>query len=71
MTATFRRGQHVEVFQKSSDESWEPYMDHFIGLHGIIVDPDTSINDPTALVEVSLEGKGTHRLPQDSLRVLE
>lgn len=46
-------------------------MDHFIGLHGIIVDPDTSINDPAALVEVSLEGKGTYRLPQDSLRVLE
>ncbi len=68
---TFKKGQHVEVFQKSSDESWAEYMDDFIGRHGIIVDPDTSINDPAALVEVSLEGKGTHRLPQDSLRVLE
>lgn len=68
---TFRKGQHVEVIQKSPDESWEDYMDSFIGCHGIIVDPDTSINDPTALVEVSLEGKGTHRLPQDSLRVLK
>lgn len=68
---TFRRGQHVEVFQRSADESWQDYMDNFIGRHGIIVDPDTSINDPTALVEVSLEGKGTHRLPQDALRVIE
>lgn len=68
---TFKKGQHVEVFQRSGDESWAEYMDDFIGRHGIIVDPDTSINDPAALVEVSLEGKGTHRLPQDSLRVLE
>ncbi len=68
---TFKKGQHVEVFQRSADDSWEAYMDSFIGLHGIIVDPDTSINDPAALVEVSLEGKGTFRLPQDSLRVLE
>ena len=27
--------------------------------------------DPEALVEVSLEDKGTHRLPQDCLRVLD
>jgi hypothetical protein len=60
----FRRGQKVEVFQKSDDESWESYMEEYIGLHGII-------NDPDALVEVSLEGKGTHRLPQDCLRRLE
>ena len=67
---TLKKGQHVEVFQRSDDDSWEAYMDSFIGLHGIIVDPDTSINDPASLVEVSLEGKGTYRLPQDSLRVL-
>ena len=29
------------------------------------------INDPDALVEVSLEGKGTHRLPQDCLRPID
>jgi hypothetical protein len=46
-------------------------MDDYVGLHGIVTDPDTSINDPDALVEVSLEGKGTHRLPQDCLRLLE
>jgi hypothetical protein len=46
-------------------------MDEYIGLHGIITDPDTAINDPEALVEVSLEGKGTHRLPQDCFRLLE
>ncbi len=66
-----RKGQKVELFRKSEDESWEPYMDRFIGLHGIVTDPDTAINDPDALVEVSLEGKGTHRLPQDCLRPLD
>ena len=43
-------------------------MDEYIGRHGIITDPDTAINDPDALVEVSLEDKGTHRFPQDCLR---
>ena len=66
----FRKGQRVEVYKKSEDESWEGYMDDFIGCHGIITDPDTAINDPEALVEVSLENKGTHRFPQDCLRVL-
>lgn len=65
---TFRRGQKVAVFQRSADESWQSFMDAYIGLHGIIVDPDTSVNDPDALVEVSLEGKGTIRLPQDCLK---
>jgi hypothetical protein len=46
-------------------------MDRFVGLHGIITDPDTAINDPDALVEVSLEGKGTHRLPQDCMRPID
>jgi hypothetical protein len=67
----FRRGQKVEVFQKSDDESWESYMEEYIGLHGIITDPDATIHDPDALVEVSLQGKGTHRFPQDCLRRLE
>jgi hypothetical protein len=67
----FRKGQKVAVFRCSSDESWEAYMDRFVGLHGIITDPDTAINDPDALVEVSLEGKGTHRLPQDCLKALD
>lgn len=67
----FRRGQKIELFRKSDDESWAPYMDAFVGLHGIVTDPDTAINDPDALVEVSLEGQGTHRLPQDCLRPLD
>ena len=67
----FRRGQKVEVFQKSEDESWESYMDEYVGCHGIITDPDATINDPDALVEVSLEAKGTHRFPQDCLRPLD
>ena len=46
-------------------------MDAYVGLHGIITDPDSTINDPDALVEVSLEGKGTHRLPQDCIRLLK
>ena len=62
----FRKGQRVEVFRKSDDEGWESYMDDYIGCHGIITDPDTAINDPDALVEVSLEDKGTHRLPRSS-----
>ncbi len=64
----FRRGQRVEVYQRSSDEGWADYMDEYVGLHGIITDPDTAINDPDALVEVSLDGHGTHRFPQDCLR---
>lgn len=67
----FRRGQKIEIFKRSTDESWESYMDAYVGLHGIITDPDSTINDPDALVEVSLEGKGTHRLPQDCIRLLE
>jgi len=67
---TFRNGQRVEIHKKSADESWESYMDEFVGLHGIITDPDAVKNDPDALVEVSLDEKGTHRFPQDCLRVL-
>jgi hypothetical protein len=48
----FRRGQKVEVYKKSKDESWESYMDEYIGLHGIITDPDATINDPDALVGI-------------------
>ena len=65
-----RKGQKVEVYRKSEDEAWEGYMDDFVGRHGIVTDPDTTINDPDALVEVSLEDKGTHRFPQDCLRPL-
>jgi hypothetical protein len=68
---TFRRGQRVEIFTGSEDESWEDYMNQYIGLHGIVTDPDTAKNDPNALVEVSLNEKGTHRFPQDCLRILE
>jgi hypothetical protein len=67
----FRKGQKVEVFQRSDDDSWEDFMDAFIGRHGIVTDPDTLINDPESLVEVSLEDKGTFRLPQDCLRIIE
>ena len=67
----FRRGQKVEIFRPSSDEAWEEYMDRYVGLQGVITDPDTAINDPDALVEVTVEGKGTHRFPQDCLRAAE
>ncbi|MCF8036215.1 MAG: hypothetical protein K9K62_05030 [Desulfobacteraceae bacterium] len=67
---TFRQGQKVEIYRRSDDESWEDYMEEFMGMHGIITDPDTSKNDPDALIEVSLDEKGTHRLPQDCLRVI-
>ncbi|MFZ0450797.1 MAG: hypothetical protein WAL98_16275 [Desulfatiglandaceae bacterium] len=68
---TFRRGQRVEVFRKSLDESWQPFMDNFIGAHGIVTDPDTAKNDIDALIEVTLDEEGTHRFPQDCLRSLE
>ena len=68
---SFRRGQKIEIYRRSSDEAWEKYMDSFSGCRGMITDPDTSINDPDALVEVSLDGMGTHRLPQDCMRLLE
>lgn len=68
---TFRRGQKVEIYQASQDESWEEYMNQYLGLHGIVTDPDTAKNDPNALIEVSLNEKGTHRFPQDCLRILE
>ena len=67
----FHRGQMVRVLQRSTDESWEDYMDGLIGSRGIVTDPDTQINDPDALIDVSLEDKGTYRLPQDCLEILE
>ena len=67
----FKKGQKVEIFRKSQDESWQEYMDQYVGLHGIITDPDSTINDPDALVRVSLDEKGTHRFPQDCLRLLK
>jgi hypothetical protein len=67
---TLKKGQKVEIYKRSGDESWEDYMDDFIGLHGIITDPDSTKNDPDALIEVTVDEKGTHRFPQDCLRVL-
>jgi len=46
-------------------------MDQYVGLHGIVTDPDTAKNDPDALIEVSLQDKGTHRFPQDCLKLLD
>jgi len=67
----FRRGQRVEIFKKSQDESWKEYMDLFVGLRGVVTDPDTEKNDPDALIEVSIDDKGTHRFPQDCLRPVQ
>jgi len=67
----FHRGQKVEVYRRSQDDAWEDFMDALVGRRGIITDPDTLINDPDALVEVSLEDRGTFRLPQDCLRVIQ
>jgi hypothetical protein len=64
------KGDKIVVFKISDDEAWEPYMDDFVGLYGFVTDPDTVINDPDALVEVSLQGRGTHRLPQDCLKLV-
>jgi hypothetical protein len=67
----FHRGQKVRVKRRSSDESWESYMDMLVGSRGIVTDPDSYSNDPDSLIEVSLEDKGTFRLPQDCLENLE
>ena len=67
----FHRGQKVEIFRRSEDESWQEHMDQYVGRHGIITDPDSAINDPDQLVEVSLVGNGTHRFPQDCLRRID
>jgi hypothetical protein len=45
-------------------------MDKYVGIHGIVTDPDVSKNDPEALIEVTLDEKGTHRFTQDCLRPL-
>jgi len=68
---SFRRGDRVEVYRKSQDDDWQGYMDRYVGLHGIVTDPDMVKNDPDALMEVTLDGEGTHRLPQDCLRLLK
>jgi hypothetical protein len=68
---SFRRGDRVEVYRKSQDDEWQGYMDRYVGLHGIVTDPDMVKNDPDALMEVTLDGEGTHRLPQDCLRLLK
>lgn len=67
----FHRGQLIRVKGRSSDESWEAYMDSLVGSRGMVTDPDSQINDPDALIEVSLEDKGTYRLPQDCLEIIE
>jgi hypothetical protein len=64
-----RQGDKVEVFQRSQDQRWEDYMNEYVGYRGVVTDPDMVINDPEALVQVTLEGTGgTHRFPQDCLR---
>ncbi len=64
--AAFRQGDKIQVYQRSEDQRWEDYMDEYVGYRGVITDPDTVINDPDALVQVTLEGTGgTHRFPQD------
>lgn len=65
---SYRRGDRVEIYRKSRDDDWQAYMDRYVGLHGIVTDPDMVKNDPDALIEVSLDGEGTHRFPQDCLR---
>ena len=68
---SFRRGDRVEVYRKSPDDDWQGFMDRYVGLHGIVTDPDMVKNDPDALIEVTLDGEGTHRFPQDCLRTLK
>ncbi|HEX9910989.1 MAG TPA: hypothetical protein VGA86_08895, partial [Desulfatiglandales bacterium] len=65
----FRQGDKVVVYQRSQDQRWENYMDEYVGYSGLVTDPDMVINDPDALVQVTLERTGgTHRFPQDCLK---
>lgn len=67
----YRQGDKVRVHQRSKDPRWEDYMNEYVGYAGVVTDPDMVINDPDALVQVTLEGTGgTHRFPQDCLRRL-
>jgi hypothetical protein len=67
--SALRQGDKVQIVQRSEDPRWEDYMEGYIGYHGVITDPDTVINDPEALVQITLEGTGgTHRFPQDCLK---
>ena len=69
MKQPFRQGDRVEIYRRSQDENWESFMEAYLGFRGIVSDPDTVINDPEALVRVTLDGTGgTHRFPQDCLR---
>jgi hypothetical protein len=69
--SALRQGDRVEVYQRSQDQRWENYMNLYVGYRGVVTDPDTVINDPESLVQVTLEGTGgTHRFPQDCLRRL-
>ena len=64
-----RQGDKVEVYQRSQDQRWEDYMNEYVGYRGMVTDPDMVINDPEALVQVTLERTGgTHRFPQDCLK---
>jgi len=38
-----RRGDRVEIFEKSENEGWQSYMDEHVGVHGAVT---TSINGP-------------------------
>ena len=68
----FRQGDKVQIHQRSDDQRWEEYMNEYVGNSGVVTDPDMVINDPDALVQVTLEGTGgTHRFPQDCIRKLD
>lgn len=56
-----KRGQRKDPMTTAGKVLW---MDANIGKHDITTDPDTFINDQDTLIEVSLEGMGTLRLPQ-------
>ena len=64
------RGQS-QGLSKVPRPRWEEYMNQYVGYRGVVTDPDMVINDPEALVQVTLEGTGgTHRFPQDCLKKL-
>ena len=67
--SAIRQGDKVQIHQRSKDQRWEEYMNEYVGYRGVVTDPDMVINDPEALVQITLEGTGgTHRFPQDCFK---
>ena len=61
----------VDLAQEKGESLAAELGDSALYAQADVTDPDTVINDPQALIRVTLDGTGgTHRFPQDCLRKL-